>query len=68
MQAPVAGSVPTIRRSYKSLVTPNARRSVWCNQYVIEHGDRLVVAHLNPDGMLACLLSEANPGKEMHDL
>ncbi|MFA4943392.1 MAG: hypothetical protein WC789_01680 [Lentisphaeria bacterium] len=47
------------------LDTPNARRAVWCNQYVIEHCDRLVVGNLNPDGMLACLLSEANPEKEV---
>ncbi|NLF19349.1 MAG: hypothetical protein GX595_19140 [Lentisphaerae bacterium] len=45
--------------------TPNARRAVWCNQYVIEHSDRLVIGHLNPDGMLACLLSEADPQKEI---
>ncbi len=45
--------------------TPNARRAVWCNQYVIEHCDRLVIGHLNPDGMLACLLSEADPQKEI---
>ena len=27
--------------------------------------DRLVVGHLSPDGMLACLLAEADPQKEM---
>jgi len=50
------------------LDAPNARRAVWCNQYVIEHGDRLVVGHLNPDGMLACLISEANPEKQIRYL
>jgi REP element-mobilizing transposase RayT len=44
---------------------PNARRAAWCNQYVLEHCDRLVVGHLNPDGMLACILSEADPEKEV---
>jgi len=44
---------------------PSARRAAWCNQYVMEHCDRLVVGHLNPDGMLACILSEANPDMEI---
>jgi len=33
--------------------TPNVRRAVWCNQYVLAHCHRAVVGHLNPDGMLA---------------
>ena len=40
---------------------PNARRAIWCNQYVLGHCERLVIGHLNPDGMLACLLAELNP-------
>lgn len=47
---------------------PSARRAVWCNHYVIEHAERLAVGHLNPDGMLACLLSEADPDKEIEYL
>ncbi len=50
------------------LHAPNARRATWCNQYVIEHCDRLVVGHLNPDGMLACILSEADPEKTVMHL
>ncbi len=45
--------------------TPSVRRAVWCNQYVLTHCSRLVVGHLNPDGMLACVLSEAVPGLEV---
>lgn len=44
---------------------PNARRAAWCNHYVVTHCDRYVVGHLNPDGMLACILAEADPDKEI---
>lgn len=40
---------------------PNARRAVWCNQYVLAHCDHMVIGHLNPDGVLACILSESHP-------
>jgi hypothetical protein len=43
--------------------TPSARRAAWCNHYVVAHADRIVVGHLNPDGQLACALSEAVPDK-----
>jgi hypothetical protein len=32
---------------------------------VLPHCDRLVVGHLNPDGMLACILAETDPDKEI---
>lgn len=44
---------------------PSARRAAWCNQYVLAHCDRAVVGHLNPDGMLACILHEADPDKQI---
>jgi len=44
---------------------PNARRAAWCNQYVLAHCDRAAIGHLTPDGMLACILSEADPEKEI---
>ena len=44
---------------------PSARRAVWCNQYVLAHSGRVVVGHLNPAGMLACVLSEAEPETEI---
>jgi len=44
---------------------PSVRRAAWCNQYVLAHCNRLVVGHLNPDGMLACILSEAAPDLEI---
>lgn len=47
------------------LDAPNARRAAWCNQYVLTHSDRAVIGHLNPDGMLACILAEADPEKEI---
>jgi REP element-mobilizing transposase RayT len=40
---------------------PNARRAAWCNEYVLAHCNRLIIGHLNSDGMLACILSEASP-------
>lgn len=48
-----------------ALDAPNARRAAWCNEYVLAHCDRAVVGHLNPDGMLACILHEAAPEKEI---
>jgi hypothetical protein len=48
-----------------AIEAPSARRAVWCNQYVLAHCDRAVVGHLNPDGMLACILAEADPEKEV---
>ena len=44
---------------------PSARRAVWCNQYVLAHCKRAVVGHLKPDGMLACILHEADPDMEV---
>jgi hypothetical protein len=40
---------------------PSVRRAAWCNQYVLAHCTRMVVGHLNPGGMLACILTEAPP-------
>jgi len=48
-----------------AIEAPNARRAGWCNEYVLAHCNRLIVGHLNPDGMLACLLSELDPEKEI---
>ncbi len=44
---------------------PSLRRAAWCNQYVLAHCDRLIVGHLNPGGMLSCILSEAGPELEI---
>lgn len=44
---------------------PSARRAAWCNLYTLAHCDRLAIGYLNPGGMLACLLSEADPEKEI---
>ncbi len=48
-----------------AIEAPSARRAAWCNQYVLAHCDRAVVGLLNPDGMLACILHEADPEKEV---
>ncbi len=50
------------------LEAANARRAAWCNQFVLAHSDRVVVGHLNPDGMLACILHEAAPETEVAHL
>ena len=44
---------------------PSARRAAWCNLYTVTHADRLVIGHLNPGGMLACIISESDPEKEI---
>jgi putative transposase len=48
-----------------TIEAPSVRRAAWCNEYVLAHCDRMVVGHLNPSGMLACILSERNPGLEI---
>jgi REP element-mobilizing transposase RayT len=49
----------------ESIEAPSIRRAAWCNQYVLAHCDRMVIGHLNPGGMLACVLSEADPELEI---
>lgn len=49
----------------ESIEAPSIRRAAWCNQYVLAHCDRMVIGHLNPGGMLACILSEADPELEI---
>lgn len=44
---------------------PNARRASWCNQFAVSLAERIIIGHLNPVGMLACILSEADPDKEI---
>jgi putative transposase len=38
--------------------TVNQARAAWCNQYVFEQADDIVIGALNPDGMLALLLAD----------
>ncbi len=47
---------------------PSVRRAAWCNEYVINHCERLVLGHLKPSGMLECLLSDAPPELEIRAL
>jgi len=42
------------------------RRAAWCNQYVLSQCNRLVVGNLKPDGLLACVLSEAHPDLQIN--
>jgi REP element-mobilizing transposase RayT len=48
-----------------SIEAPSVRRAAWCNEYVLAHCDRMVIGHLNPSGMLACILSERKPDQEI---
>ena len=52
----------------QAIEAPSARRAAWCNHYVVAHCQRLVIGHLNPEGMLACILSEASPDLEIIQL
>jgi hypothetical protein len=51
-----------------AIEAPSLRRAAWCNQYVLAHADRVVLGHLNPEGLLACILSEADPDLEIIQL
>jgi len=46
---------------FGDVAEPNFGRAAWCNQYVLAHCQRLALGPITPDGMLACLLSEARP-------
>jgi REP element-mobilizing transposase RayT len=60
-----AGRLLLISPFPDSIEAPSVRRAAWCNEYVLAHCDRMVVGHLNPSGMLACILSERNPDLEI---
>ena len=40
---------------------PSLRRALWCNHYIVRHAPRLILGHLTPGGLLACILTEADP-------
>jgi hypothetical protein len=60
-----AGQLLIVSPFDDSIEAPSVRRAAWCNQYVLAKCERMVVGHLNPGGMLACILSEVNPDKEI---
>jgi hypothetical protein len=41
----------------------SAARAAWCNQYALHLADNIVIGQMSPDGMLACLLTDAPQGK-----
>ncbi len=64
--------VPVWHRDYYDIIIRDAAALAnirayirFNNEYVLAHSQRVVVGHLTPDGMLACILSEADPGKEL---
>lgn len=60
-----AGRLLIVSPFAENIDAPSIRRAAWCNHYVLTHCDRLVVGHLNPGGMLACILSESDPELEI---
>lgn len=60
-----AGHLLVVSPFSDDIDAPSIRRAAWCNHYVLTHCDRLVVGHLNPGGMLACILSESAPELEI---
>ena len=64
-QSIAAGRLLVLSPFSDDIEAPSVRRAAWCNQYTLEHADRMVIGHLNPDGMLACILAEADPDKEI---
>lgn len=51
-----------------AIAAPSLRRAAWCNQYVLAQAGRVLLGHLNPEGLLACILSEADPDLEIIQL
>lgn len=46
----------------------SAQRAAWCSQYVLHAADTVVIGHLAPDGMLACLLTDLPADRPLHIL
>lgn len=55
---PLAGGRLVITPFDPDVANVSAARAAWCNQYVLENADDIVIGHLNPDGMLAFLLAD----------
>ncbi|MDA3873107.1 MAG: hypothetical protein PF795_04020 [Kiritimatiellae bacterium] len=64
-EAVEAGTLLVLSPFDEKLDAPAARRAVWCNQFVMERSERIVIGHLNPTGMLACVVSELDPEKKV---
>ena len=60
-----AGTLLVMSPFDEKLDAPAARRAAWCNLFVVDRAERVVIGHLNPAGMLACVLSELEPEKEV---
>lgn len=43
----------------------NAARAAWCNQYALHLAATVMIGQFNPDGMLACLLTDLPRGKKV---
>ena len=67
-RAVAAGRLLILSPFDDSIEVPNAKRAIWCNEYVVAHSDRVVIGHLNPDGLLACILSEVPAEVEIERL
>jgi hypothetical protein len=52
-----AGRLLIVTPFQKNVRHVSADRAVWCNQYLYV-ADTIVIGDLNPDGVLACLLSD----------
>jgi hypothetical protein len=57
-QAIAAGRLLIMTPFDETVERINVTRAAWCNQYLLHAADTVVIGHLNPDGMLACLLSD----------
>jgi REP element-mobilizing transposase RayT len=64
-EAVEAGTLLVMSPFDEKLDAPAARRAAWCNQFVTDHSERIVIGHLNPAGMLACVISELDPEKKV---
>lgn len=42
----------------ETIQQPSASRAAWCNHYLLQIAQQVIIGHLNPDGMLAYLISD----------
>jgi REP element-mobilizing transposase RayT len=65
IQTALAEGLLLVLSPFEKSVAPSVRRALWCNEYVIAQCQRLVIGYLNPEGMLAFILSEVDPDKQL---
>ncbi|MFA5205203.1 MAG: hypothetical protein WC708_12450 [Lentisphaeria bacterium] len=61
-----AGRLLVITPFAPAVAAVSTQRAAWCSQYVLHAAATVVIGHLAPDGMLACLLADLPEDRPIH--